>query len=91
MAVLALQGGGPLVGRRRCACRRRSAGARRSLAAQSSRMGAAASSKRWRSASSRASFSAMNCGPGGSAGGGARSAMGVDASSLAAYYPNPQV
>ena len=66
-------------------------GARGSLAAQSSRMGAAASSKRWRSASSRASFSAMNCGPGGSAGGGARSAMGVDASSLAAYYPNPQV
>ena len=58
-------------------------------AAQSSRMGAAASSKRWRSASSRASFSAMNCGPGGSAG-GARSAMGGDASSLAAY-PNPQV
>ena len=36
-------GGGPLVGRRRCACRRRSAGARGSLAAQSSRMGAAAS------------------------------------------------
>ena len=52
-----------------------SAGARGSLAAQSSRMGAAASSSRWRSASSRASFSAMNCGPGGSAG-GARSAMG---------------
>ena len=79
-------GGGPLVGRRRCACRRRSAGARGSLAAQSSRMGAAASSKRWRSASSRASFSAMNCGPGGSAGGGARSAMGVDVSDSFPFY-----